>query len=64
MPKKLNRYTKKEIIQRFSNGETLDSLANKFGYTKLTISRNIKKIIGSNLFNNLNKSINNSDNNN
>ena len=60
MPKKLTDIQKKEIIHRFKNGETLDSLANKFGYTKLTISRNIKKNIGSNLFNNLNKNINNS----
>lgn len=60
MPKKLSDIQKKEIIQRFIKGETLDSLANKFGYTKLTISRNIKKNIGLDLFNNLNKNINDS----
>ena len=63
MPKRLTDNEKKDIIQSFSNGESLDSLAKKFGCTKLTISRNIKKIIGPELFNNLNKNIKNDNNN-
>ena len=55
MSKRLTDIQKKEIIQRFKNGESLDFLSDKFGYTKLTISRNIKKSIGSDLFNNLNR---------
>ncbi len=55
MSKRLSDIQKKEIIQRFINGESLDLLSERFGYTKLTISRNIKKSIGLDLFNNLNK---------
>ena len=56
MPKRLNDIQKKEITKRFLNGEKLDLIANKFGYTKLTILKHIKKSIGTELFNNLNKS--------
>ena len=55
MKKRLSDIQKKEIIHRFINGESLDFLSERFGYTKLTISRNIKKSIGLDLFNNLNK---------
>ena len=55
MTKRLSDIQKKEIIHRFINGESLDFLSERFGYTKLTISRNIKKSIGLDLFNNLNK---------
>ena len=34
------------MVQSFTKGETLDELANKFYCTKLTISRNLKKILG------------------
>ena len=57
MPKRLNDIQKKEITKRFLDGETLDFIANKFGYTKLTILRHVKKSIGLEMFNNLNKSI-------
>ena len=62
MPKRLNDIQKEEITQRFLNGETLDFIANTFGYTKLTIYRHIKKSIGTETFNNLNKSIKSTDN--
>ena len=61
MSKRLSNIQKKEIIQRFINGESLDLLSERFGYTKLTISRNIKKSIGLDLFNNLNKKSSNKD---
>ena len=61
MSKRLSDIQKKEIIQRFINGESLDLLSERFGYTKLTISRNIKKSIGLDLFNNLNKKSSNND---
>ena len=57
MPKRLNDIQKKEITDRFLNGDSLDLIAEKFGYTKLTILRHIKNSIGIELFNNLNKSI-------
>ncbi len=55
MPKRLSDTQKQEIIKGFLNGENIDNLAKDFGYTKLTISRNIKKSIGTELFNKLNK---------
>jgi len=61
LPKRLNDIQKEEITKRFLNGETLDFIANTFGYTKLTIYRHIKKNIGIESFNNLNKSINSSE---
>ena len=61
MTKRLSDIQKKEIIQRFINGESIDLLSERFGYTKLTISRNIKKSIGLDLFNNLNKKSSNKD---
>jgi len=57
LPKRLSDTQKKEIIKGFLNGESIDNLSENFGYTKLTISRNIKKSIGSELFNNLNKNL-------
>ena len=62
MPKRLNDIQKKEITERFLNGETPDFLAHKFGYTKLTILKYIKESIGKELFNNLNKIIKPTDN--
>ena len=61
MPKRLSDTQKEEIIKGFLNGESIDSLAENFGYTKLTISRNIKKSIGSELFNNLSKNLKSSE---
>ena len=57
MPKRLSDTQKKEIIKGFLNGESIDNLAENFGYAKLTISRNIKKSIGAELFNKLNKNL-------
>ena len=57
MPKRLSDTQKKEIIKGFLNGESIDNLAENFGYTKLTISRNIKKSIGAELFDNLHKNL-------
>jgi len=61
LPKRLSDTQKEEIIKGFLNGESIDSLAENFGYTKLTISRNIKKSIGSELFNNLSKNLKSSE---
>ena len=57
MPKRINDIQRKEIAKRFLSGETPDFLAEKFGYTKSTILKHIKESIGTELFNNLNKSI-------
>ncbi len=68
--KRLSVDQKEEIIKGFLNGQSLDLLAKNFGYTKLTISRHLKKNIGQDEFDNLiklskslkNKNINKEDN--
>ncbi len=46
MAKRLSEKQKKEIIKCFTNGKTLDDLCKEFDFTKLTISRNLKKSLG------------------
>ncbi len=46
MAKRLSIKEKDEILLSFTNGKTIDELAEKFCCTKLTISRNLKKDIG------------------
>ena len=53
MAKRLSDSQKKEIIKRFKNGESILVLAEQFGCTKLTISRNLKKSLEADLFNHL-----------
>ena len=57
MPKRLSDNQKEEIIKRFKDGTAIDQLSIDFGFTKLTISRNLKKSLGNDLFNNLLKNI-------
>ena len=51
MSKRLTDNQKKEIINEFTNGKSIDELADKFGYTKLTIIRNLKKDVGEDKYN-------------
>ena len=53
MYKRLSEKQKNEISDFFSNGTTIDELSKKFNCTKLTISRNLKKILGENKYNEL-----------
>ena len=46
MAKRLSEEEKKQMAYSFTKGETIDKLASEFNCTKLTISRNLKKIIG------------------
>ena len=46
MAKKLTKEDKKNIIDGFTTGLTIDELSIKFKCTKLTISRNLKKELG------------------
>ena len=43
MPKKISEIEKKKMIDCFINGMTLDELSKKYNYTKLTITRHLKK---------------------
>ena len=45
MPKRISENQKKEIINSFKNGKTIDQLSAVFKFTKATITRNIKKEI-------------------
>ena len=53
MYKRLSEKQKNEISDFFSNGTTIDELSKKFNCTKLTISRNLKKILGEKKYNEL-----------
>ena len=58
MAKRLTEIEKNEIKTLFTNGEGLDFLMNKFEVSKLTIIRNLKKLLGENEYNNfLNKNL-------
>ncbi len=53
MPKKLSENQKKEIIDNFVNGKTIEELSKNFNCTKITITRNLKKGINEEIFKNL-----------
>ena len=53
MAKKLTENQKKEIIKNFTNGISIDKLSEIYNFSKLTISRNIKKIIGEKVYKDL-----------
>ena len=55
MAKRLSQIQKNEIINQFSNGISIEELSIKYGCTKLTISRNLKKILGEDRFEKLKK---------
>ena len=59
MANRLSDKDKEELIKLFSLGKTIDELSAKFKFTKLTISRNLKKSFGEKkykeLINNKNK---------
>ncbi len=46
MARRLSQEEKKEITQCFSNGISINKLSERFNCTELTISRNLKKILG------------------
>ena len=58
LPKRLSNSQKEEIIKGFINGKSLDALSKEFGYTKLTISRNLKKNFSDEEYTNLLKKSN------
>ena len=55
MVKRLSQKQKDEIINQFSIGISIEELSNKYGCTKLTISRNLKKFLGEDRFEKLKK---------
>jgi len=59
LPKRITNLQKEELKLRFLNGEDIETLSKHFGYSKLTISRNLKKILGEEVFNISRKNIKN-----
>ena len=57
MAKRLTAKEKKEIIKRFTEGNSIDLLSKNFNCTKLTIIRNIKKELGEKEYMKLNNAI-------
>ncbi len=53
LAKRLSENQKNEIIKCFTEGETIEELSKKFNFTKLTISRNLKKYLGEKKYKNL-----------
>ena len=58
MPKKVSEIQKKEMIESFINGKTIDELSSKFKCTKTTITRHLKQNISENDYKNLIKKSN------
>ena len=54
MTKRLSEKEKREIVDFFNNGKTTQEIASTFDCTKLTIIRNLKKLIGEEKFMQLN----------
>ena len=46
LSKRISDSLKEKIIKEFTNGKTVDEIAEIYNYTKLTISRNLKKSLG------------------
>ena len=46
MAKRLSDKQKEELTQEFINGKNINDLAEEFSFTKLTISKNLKKSLG------------------
>ena len=57
MAKRLSQEEKKEIIECFINGISINKLSERFDCTKLTISRNLKKLLGNEKYENILKEL-------
>ena len=55
MAKRISPKEKTEIIDDFINKKTLEEISKKFNFTKVTITRHLKKSLGEDKFNELNK---------
>tara|TARA_B100000212_G_scaffold317287_1_gene272847 strand:+ start:50015 stop:50650 length:636 start_codon:yes stop_codon:yes gene_type:complete len=57
LSKRITNQQKEELKLLFLSGEDIKTLADKFKYSKLTITRNLKKILGQTNFENATKAI-------
>ena len=60
MAKRISENEKTEIIDDFLKNKTLEEISEKFNFTKVTITRHLKRSLGEKKFNELNKNIKNS----
>ena len=60
MAKRISENEKTEIIDYFLKNKTLEEISEKFNFTKVTITRHLKRSLGEKKFNELNKNIKNS----
>ena len=56
LAKRISEKERKEIIDDFINKKSLEEISKRFNFTKLTISRNLKKFLGEDRFNKIIKS--------
>ena len=57
MPKKLSKEEKNEILKLFINGEKILDISEKFNFSKITITRHLKKNFSDEEFNKIKKNI-------
>ena len=62
MAKRITERQKDQITKSFINGESVESLAEKFKFSKLTIARNLKNLIGEEKYKRFNRANNSSNN--
>ena len=55
MAKRISEKEKKEIIEEFFNNKSLEEISSKFNFTKLTITRYLKKTLGEEKYTELKK---------
>lgn len=53
MAKRISENEKKEIIDDFTKNKTLDEISEKFNFTKVTITRHLKKSLGQEKYRNI-----------
>ena len=56
LAKRISDIERKEIVYDFTNNNSLEEISKKYNFTKLTISRNLKKSLGEDKFNEIVKS--------
>ena len=56
LAKRISDIERKEIVGDFTNNKSLEEISKKYNFTKLTISRNLKKSLGEDKFNEIAKS--------
>ena len=60
MAKRISENEKTEIIDDFLKNKTLEEISEKFNFTKVTITRHLKRSLGEKKFNELNNNVKNS----